>query len=844
MRGDFSRIRFNRLKGYTAVLDQQGRVALDADANEQCFTDDYLRRTETVDVIGEYGAPKDDAGFEISIVGDEIEIGPGRYYVDGLLCENPTSLSYDDQPFLLGADLTAAKLLEELSAAGANSVVQLYLETWQRFVTALDDPCLREPALGQADTTGRLQTVWRVITSEVLPEQKPSTDTPAGLSPCCRAMYGVPTAQSTGTMSAETSGSSADCGCQPVAAAGYQGVENQLYRIEIHNGGADTEATFKWSRENGSVVAAVTEVAGSTVKVNSLGRDANLGFQAQQWVELSDDNDVFGVEANKPGGLYLVKKIQTTDPSVTLAGTVTPVDPTRNARLRRWDQSGPAAGANGIPLAAGTWIELENGIQVSFTAGTYRSGDYWTIPARTATGTIEWPPCGSDGSPTQPPTSIETHRAPLACIHWQPPSRPIRRLAKKAEATASRALAMGGAVAVQSPLEGGGVTVEKPLEGGGVTVEKPLEGGGIAVQNPLGRGGFIAEDCRVLFEPLSILTAPVTPQAIHVEHVSWVNDDVTTLDRLLADGLTVQLDQQPSSPISGANFIVTVEPAVVPAREDGETHLIPLQPEKGLPSTLLRSVTIVDSIGVPSAIVVDGPTLSWQLPFETGSYLQRLTIANLDALILPGATAGLWARVRIRLLGQMIFASGEAGSLFLDGRAFGTLAERADGEARIELQLPSGDGERASDLDGWFYLAPTLAVDSLEVAYSELTVIADSDESVTVEAPGTKGKVSPTATAYLNYPAVAETSLALALTGEKGVGTVLSIPSSVTIPVGERSVTFPITVLSDPGQKVTLSFEIAATITPAAGPPSSSSASFKVTAGQQQERPKVKGTVK
>ncbi len=845
MRGDFSRIRFNRLKGYTAVLDQQGRVALDADTNEQCFTDDYLRRTETVDVIGEYGGPKDEAGFEISIVGDEIEISPGRYYVDGLLCENPTSLSYDDQPYLLGADPTAAKLLEALSSAAANSVVQLYLETWQRFVTALDDPCLREPALGQADTTGRLQTVWRVIASEVLPEQKPSADTPAGMSPCCRAMYEVPTAPSTGTMSAETSGSAADCGCQPVAAAGYQGVENQLYRIEIHDGGADTEATFKWSRENGSVVAAVTEIAGSTVNVNSLGRDANLGFQAQQWVELGDDNDVFGVEPNKPGGLYQINKIQVTDLSVTLAGAVTPVDPTRNARLRRWDQSGPAAGSNGIPLAAGTWIELENGIQVSFTAGTYRSGDYWTIPARTATGTIEWPPCGSDGGAFQPPTSIEIRRAPLACIHWQPPSRSIRQLATKKAKASSRALATkGGGVAVQSPLEGGGVAVEKPLEGGGVAVEKPLEGGGVAVQNPLGRGGFIPEDCRVLFEPLSILTAPVTPQAIHVEHVSWVNDDVTTLDRLLADGLTVQLDQQPSSPISGANFIVTLEPAVVPAREDGDTRPIPLQPEKGSLSTVLRSVTIVDSIGVPTEIVADGPTLSWQLPYETGSYLQRLTIADLDALILPGATAGLWARVRIRLLGQMIFATGEAGSLFLDGRALGTPAERANGEARIDLQLPSGSGERASDLDGWFYLAPTLTVDSVEVAYPELTVIADSNESVTVEAPGTKGEVSPTATAYLNYPAVAETSLALTATGEKGVGTVVSIPSSVEIKVGERSVTFPITVLSDPGQKVTLSFEIAATITPAAGPPSSSSASFKVTGGEQEVRPKVKGTVK
>ena len=67
MRGDFSRIRFNRRKGYTAVLEQQGRVALDADANEQRFIDDYLRVAETVDVIGQYGGTVDDAGFAITI---------------------------------------------------------------------------------------------------------------------------------------------------------------------------------------------------------------------------------------------------------------------------------------------------------------------------------------------------------------------------------------------------------------------------------------------------------------------------------------------------------------------------------------------------------------------------------------------------------------------------------------------------------------------------------------------------------------------------------------------------------------------------------------------------------
>ena len=39
MKGDFSRIRFNPGKQYTAVLEQQGRVSLDADTNEQAAMD-------------------------------------------------------------------------------------------------------------------------------------------------------------------------------------------------------------------------------------------------------------------------------------------------------------------------------------------------------------------------------------------------------------------------------------------------------------------------------------------------------------------------------------------------------------------------------------------------------------------------------------------------------------------------------------------------------------------------------------------------------------------------------------------------------------------------------------
>ena len=101
MKGDFSRLRFSPNKNYTSVLQQQGRVTLDADANEQCAINDYLRTTETIDVVGPVGGPVHDEGFKITVQGNTLEIGKGRYYVEGILCENPLPLFYADQPFLI-----------------------------------------------------------------------------------------------------------------------------------------------------------------------------------------------------------------------------------------------------------------------------------------------------------------------------------------------------------------------------------------------------------------------------------------------------------------------------------------------------------------------------------------------------------------------------------------------------------------------------------------------------------------------------------------------------------------------------------------------------------------------
>ena len=68
---------------------------------------------------------------------------------------------------------------------------------------------------------------------------------------------------------------------------------------------------------------------------------------------------------------------------------------------------------------ANAWMKLENGVQIQFASSEpgqqYRAGDYWLIPARTATGSVEWPQQGGEPRPLAP-HGIEHHYAPLAIV--------------------------------------------------------------------------------------------------------------------------------------------------------------------------------------------------------------------------------------------------------------------------------------------------------------------------------------------------------------------------------------------------------------------------------------------
>ena len=210
------------------------------------------------------------------------------------------------------------------------------------------------------------------------------------------------------------------------ATAAYRGAENQLYRVEVHRGGDADDATFKWSRDNASVefgVESLTEIDGEgvrTARLSASWRDAHKDLEVGDWVELIDDHWApFG----RPAALMQVRGVSLHQREVTLEDTDTEraFDPRLHPLLRRWDNRDEGATPNhGIAVsdAMGRWLSLEDGVQVQFhdPEALYQRGDFWLIPARTATGGVLWPHASDDDHAplALAPYGPALHLAPLA----------------------------------------------------------------------------------------------------------------------------------------------------------------------------------------------------------------------------------------------------------------------------------------------------------------------------------------------------------------------------------------------------------------------------------------------
>jgi hypothetical protein len=467
MQGDFSRITFDPAKHFSAVLSQQGRVTLDADLNEGFLAVLHYIRAVVTDIVGPCAYPATaEGGFKIGLLesktGDpDLTISGGRMYVDGILVENESDgWTYWNQP-----DRYLDHESDEDKLPAKPYLV--YLRVWERLITAALDPAIREIALGDLapDTSARRKVTWQLAAAAAdLPTSPPPNSEVAlqwieehlrrrdAVVPRLRARAVRPN-------------NSDDTLCDLAPDASYRGAENQLYRVEVHTGGAaqpsatatqvsrtgakwvaagSISATFKFSRENASVVFPISSIAGDDVTLSALGRYQKLGLEVGDWVEIVDNAyDLRAADEVQPVPTAALRRVRAIDPAdrlVTLeddtsggaSGPYVPgTNPDQHPLLRRWDHSSSTrtdqipvldvAADGALPIIEDGWIDIEDGIQVLFGSASggdtrqYRRGDYWWIPARTIPGDVLWPQDGQ-GPAERIPDGVEYHYAPLAWV--------------------------------------------------------------------------------------------------------------------------------------------------------------------------------------------------------------------------------------------------------------------------------------------------------------------------------------------------------------------------------------------------------------------------------------------
>ncbi len=561
-KGDFTRDTFYAHRHYWSVFQQQGRVSLDADGNEQASILLNLLRGVSKEVIadGDAGPNKQFNLVQITPPAGSTDrdfgIMPGHVFVDGIQAilngwKNPFSIPstaaanagqvavsqwlvdgipYQKGQYVIGvlvdpnnpADtpftstvpssidsldpnsrtltlkpaLTAPAgpqsgyrlirlpsflhqpdyvptddEIKALNALSPNKNASLvYLDVWERHVSFVQNPWIREVALGGPDTCVRSQLLAQVKIAFDLKSQDLRTFNADSLPVVKSALEDQYQPYNRGWLRARLkpvdSNNPDPCMCHPDAR--YRGAENQLYRVEIHlpgkarssstttvevaspasGGSSSSTPTFKWSRNNGCDVYPVISVKAAEVMLDSVGRDVRSTLKSGDWVELLDDILIL---QGKPGQLLQVSEVSAQDRRVTLGSASThdfvAKDPNHaHAFLRRWDQKDPATGgaSSGLPITEAAtpqtdpWIDLEDGIQIQFITAlspnlpnspsggnlvapvnVYRTGDYWLIPARTALqGSIEWP-ATTDNPPVPialPPHGIDHHYLPLGVV--------------------------------------------------------------------------------------------------------------------------------------------------------------------------------------------------------------------------------------------------------------------------------------------------------------------------------------------------------------------------------------------------------------------------------------------
>ncbi|MGC5221174.1 DUF6519 domain-containing protein [Micromonospora sp. DT81.3] len=330
MKGDFSRRTFDPRKHYSAVLQEQGRLLTDADLEEEHRILSNAHERAAADIIGGCGGPIGEAGFAVSSPdGVRLALSAGRYYAAGKLVVNEETVDYTEQPDRFEDDIVWPP------PPGRYAIV---LDVWRRFITALDDPSIREVALGGPTTSGRERTVWQARHRAV-----PANWTCADPLPAARTTTGAMAARAEPEASTTT-----PCLVPPLA--GYTGLENQFYRVEVLTPGAALDVA------TAVPLAVVDFPAGTTNQVELSAADAG-GLSPGDVVEVVRT----GIGTD-PMDATFAQVADVSGTVVTLTSRLPEFGPTDTAVLRASNASVVISRENGSVVTA---IEQIDGLEVT-----------------------------------------------------------------------------------------------------------------------------------------------------------------------------------------------------------------------------------------------------------------------------------------------------------------------------------------------------------------------------------------------------------------------------------------------------------------------------------------------
>lgn len=300
--------------------------------------------------------------------------------------------------------------LPELPTGGRTDLI--YLDVWERHITSLEDAELREVALGGPDTDTRSKVIAQV---KIFPDvgaincEDHITDWEDHIAPANGRLTTRLVEPDTGITP-----------CELGESGGYLGLENRLYRVEIHESGTIAGgATFKWSRSNAAQVYAISEFLPETggqvfqIRLSQRGKDNFLKIKEDDYIEIS--NEERDLDTTQAGIIAKVVKVTDTlleldsDVSMFMGGTL--------AKIRRWDISN--AMTEGLTaISDGPIFQLEDRIEIEFSGTDFKAGDYWVFTARTLTGTI-------DLLEQAAPLGIRHHYCKLALLKLENSTDPV-----------------------------------------------------------------------------------------------------------------------------------------------------------------------------------------------------------------------------------------------------------------------------------------------------------------------------------------------------------------------------------------------------------------------------------